>query len=354
MKRPDAVLAHHDEPEDQPCSRRLFRMSTTNRSFTACTGIFAATLFVGVSASQNILNGWSLGAATSELHAIIFAAGSLAGAICQPVSWYAAWCGFKSKQFGRGVIAAVLAIACLSYAVLSSLAFVSTARTDGAAARTKSADLYRLTSDRATAALAELNSINSAPRGNRKTEAKKAERRAELDLLIAGAAEALHGDSRPGPTDPAAASLAAYANAMGWQSSEGQISPWLTAAIVLFFEIGAGLSMIAVSLVTLPPQVQPAHSDELSAEGDEQHSDTEPEPTPPGRPRGRPRNATPDSVIARIRSNGGVVSGNLNAIGRIIGLPAKTSAHRMLRELQAAGRVDVEATTDGTVVRLAS
>lgn len=328
-------------------------MSTINRSFTACTGIFAATLFVGVSASQNILNGWSLGAATSELHAIIFAAGSLAGAICQPVSWYAAWCGFKAKQIGRAVIASLLALTCLAYAVLSSLAFVSTARTDGAAVRTKSADLYRLTSDRATAALAELNSINSAPRGNRKAEAKKAARRQELDLLIAGAAEALHGDSRPGPTDPAAASLAAYANVLGWHATEDQISPWLTAAIVLFFEIGAGLSMIIVSLVTLP-QVKLAHDGEPAPDDVEPHSDTEPEPTPPGRPRGRPRNATPDSVIARIRSNGGAVSGNLNAIGRIIGLPAKTSAHRMLRELQAAGRVDVEATTDGTIVRLAS
>lgn len=313
-----------------------------------------AALFVSVSASQNILNGWSLGVATSEIHAAIFAAGSLAGAICQPVSWYAAWLGLSHKQTGRAIIAAVLGLTCLAYATLSSLAFVSTARSDGAASREKSADLYQLSSERAAAALAELKTINSAPRGNARTEARKTERRAQLDLLIADAERALRADSASGAIDPAASSLAAYASALGVQWSEAQISPWLTAAIVLFFEIGAGLSLIVVSLVAGAAQVKPAPKVETESDAQsDETSDTEPEPSPPGRPRGRPRSATPESVIARIQSNGGAVTGNLNAIGQVIGLPAKTTAHRMLRELQAAGRVNVETTADGTMVRLA-
>ncbi|WP_041300414.1 hypothetical protein [Hyphomicrobium sp. MC1] len=312
-----------------------------------------AALFVSVSASQNILNGWSLGIATSEIHAAIFAAGSLAGAICQPVSWYAAWLGFSRKQTGRAIIAAVLGLTCLAYATLSSLAFVSTARTDGIAGREKSADLYQLSSDRAAAALAELKTINNTPRGNARTEARKAERRSQLDLLIADAEKALRGDSAPGPIDPAASSLASYASALGWRLSEAQISPWLTAAIVLFFEIGAGLSLIVVSLVAGAAQVKLAPKPEVDSDAQpDGASDTEPEPNPPGRPRGRPRSATPESVIARIRSNGGAVSGNLNAIGRVIGLPAKTTTHRVLRELQATGHVNVQTTADGISVRL--
>lgn len=324
-----------------------------NGSPATWLAIFMAALFVSVSASQNILNGWSLGIATSEMHAAIFAAGSLAGAICQPVSWYAAWAGFDRKQAGRAIIAAVLALTCLAYATLSSLAFVSTARSDGAASREKSADLYQLSSDRAAAALAELKNINSAPKGNARTEARKAERRKQLDLLIADAETALRADSAPGAIDPAASSLAAYATTLGWQLSEAQISPWLTAAIVLFFEIGAGLSLIVVSLVASVSATTSAPKAETENDSQpDEASDSEPEPTPPGRPRGRPRSATPDSVIARIRSNGGAVSGNLNAIGQVIGLPAKTTAHRMLRELQAAGRLRIDKSLTGMNVQL--
>lgn len=326
-------------------------MPTFNRSFTACTGIFAATLFVGVSASQNILNGWSLGIATSELHAMIFAAGSLAGAICQPVAWYAAWCGFSRRQIGLGFIATLLALACLLYATLSNLAFVSTARTDAVAVRTKNTDLYGLSHDRAATALAELKTINSAPRGNPKAEAKKAERRAQLDLLIAGAEQTLEGDSAPTSGDPAAASLAAYASALGWSLDAEHISPWLNVAIVLFFEIGAGLSLVVVSIVAAPEPKSSEPGQTIAAAEPEVSND--PEPTPPGKPRGRPRAATPESVISRIRSNGGALTGNLNSIGRIIGLPAKTSAHRILRELEAAGHLNIEATAEGTRIRLA-
>lgn len=331
-------------------------MSIINRSFTACTGIFAAALFVGVSASQNILNGWQLGLATSELHATIFAAGSLAGAICQPVGWYAAWRSFQQGHWGRGVIAAFLASACLLYAALSSLAFVSTARTDGVATRTKSADTYQLANERAAVALSELKALNFAPRGNRREEARKAERRASLELSIADAEKTLHGDSVPTAGDPAAASLAAYASALGWSLSEEQISPWLTIAIVLFFEIGAGLSLIVVKAIAMPEMSVAVVQNSAANSNDsaEDESDVEPDPTPSGRPRGRPRAATPDAVISRIRLNGGALSGNLNSIGRVIGLPAKSSAHRVLRELEAAGRVRIETTSDGTIVRLAS
>lgn len=331
-----------------------------NGSIATLLAIFGAALFVGVSASQNILNGWQLGRPTSELHATIFAVGGLACAIFQPIGWYAAHRAFGRGHNGRGTVAAFLAVACLFYASLSSLAFVSTARTDGTAVRAKAADTYQLANERASIALTELRSINSAPKGNRRTEAQKAERRIQLETVIAGAEETLHGDTAPATGDPAAASLAAYASALGRPLTAEQINPWLTIAIVLFFETGAGLSLIVVRAIAMPDSAallevrKPAANSNDNAGENSIDGDDQPEPTPPGRPRGRPRIATPDSVVSRIRSNGGAVSGNLNSIGRVIGMPAKSSAHRILRELEAAGRLQIETTPDGTIVRLAS
>src|SRR5690606_15576062 len=119
----------------------------------------------------------------------------------------------------------------------------------------------------------------------------------------------------------------------------------------------AGLSLIVVRAVAAPASSAPIEVQKPAANSNDAAADedsNQPEPTPPSRPRGRPRVATPDSVVARIRSNGGAISGNLNSIGRAIGLPAKSSAHRILRELEAAGRLKIETTPDGTRVRLAS
>ena len=195
----------------------------------------AAAIAILTSCAQGILFGAALGAATSPVHSLIFAAGSFAGAVMQPLSWLAAFTALRRWQIGRAVVAFALGTACLSFAVLSSLGFVATSRTDAAAARARSADTYALSKAQADAAILELNSLAKAPRGNRKTEAAKAERRVALEGIVARATGALEGGEATGAADPIAANLSAYAAAVGFQWEPAMLSPWVTAAVVIFF-----------------------------------------------------------------------------------------------------------------------
>ena len=158
-------------------------MSAYNKSPIACIGLHGSRNSHCSFRGQNVSNGYAIGVATSELHAVIFAAGSAAGAVLQPVSFFAAWLAFKRWQIGRAVIALTLGFACLSFAVLSSLGFVSSARTDAKAARLQASDMYQISRAQADAALAELKAT-SAPLSNKKAEAKRIERRTTLEATI--------------------------------------------------------------------------------------------------------------------------------------------------------------------------
>lgn len=305
----------------------------------------AAFVAVSTSAAQSVSNGIALGSATSQAHALIFAAGSLAGAVLQPISWLCLFLACRKRQWGRAVVALFLGVACLIYATLSSLGFVSASRSDATAARSKSADTYALTKAQAEAAVLELNSINKAHRGNRKTEAQRAERRKELQSTIAAATEDLDDHTATGAADPAAASLAAYASAVGLHWTAEQIAPWITAATVLFFEVCSGASLIVVSVLSgatpLPAKRTEEADEQSSAESDEPDSE---------RRKGRRRVVLPEDVMDRIKGAGGNLNGSLASIAEQIGAPSKTTAKRVLNELEAAGRVRYDASADGTSV----
>ena len=68
--------------------------------------------------------------------------------------------------------------------------------------------------------------------------------------------------------------------------------------------------------------------------------------------RGRRRSVLPDDVIDRIRSAGGNLNGSLTSIAQVIGAPSKSTAHRVLGELEAAGALTLKATADGTRVAI--
>lgn len=323
-------------------------MATFNRSPIACTAYLGAAVAIAVSAVQNVLNGYALGAASSQLHALTFAAGSAAGAILQPVSWFAAWLAFKRWQIGRGLIALALGTACLAYATLSSLGFVSVARSDASASRVTQSGTYALNKARAETALSELKAMAGAPFKSKKDEARRAERREALETTIAGAAKALDGETKSSRADPQAASLAAYAVAVGLPLSADQISPWINAASVIFFELCAGVSLIVAHVIATVPQKAPRP---VERELVDEPSEVEPEAVDaePAK-RGRRRNVLPDDVLERIRAAGGKLDGSLTQIGEVIGVPAKASAHRALKDLEAAGSIRLETGANGTRV----
>jgi hypothetical protein len=199
--------------------------------------------------------------------------------------------------------------------------------------------------DQAQAAVLELKSLAKAPRGNRKTEAKRAERRNELERTVTQATEALRGDTATAEADPAAASLAAYASAVGLHWTAEQIAPWITAATVLFFEICSGASFIVVSVLATEALAKRTQSAE------EQLIDETDEPDA-GKRKGRRRVVLPEDVMDRIKGNGGSLNGSLSSIAEQIGAPSKTTAKRVLGELEAAGKIRYDASADGTSVAL--
>lgn len=281
------------------------------------------------------------------MHAAIFGAGALAGAALQPVSWACAFAACRQRQWGRALVAFALGFACLVYATLSSLGFVSTSRTDATAARSKSADTYALTKAEAEAAVVELKTLAAAPHSTKKVDAHRSERRTQLERIVAKAQSALRADSTTGQADPAAASLAAYAAALGLNWTAEQIAPWITAVTVLFFEVCSSASLIVVSvLAAVPaPVAKPAAAapDELPTEAESDQS------VATAKKRGRRRAITKDDLLNRLRSAGGNWRGNLASLSEVVGVP-KSTLHRHLSELETGGHVLLNTDREGTSI----
>jgi hypothetical protein len=289
-----------------------------------------AALFIGVSAAQNISHGYSLGLARSEMAALIFAAGSLAGALMAPISFLAAWNAFRNWRIGSGLVALTLGCVCVIYAVISSLGFVGTARDTAAASRNANADAYKIAKASAEAATAELKTLADAPRGNRKAEDKRIERRRELDKKLADGLTIMSEHAGTGAADPVAEAIASYAGALGREIDADKLSPWLTLLAVVFFEVGAAASLIVVAAL---PDIGVAQKLAVS------------------NARGRKRAAPLEDVMAALKDAGGRLEGSMDQLGARLGL-SKSSAHRALHALSGAGLVSVATSAAGTLVQL--
>ncbi|HRQ25649.1 helix-turn-helix domain-containing protein [Hyphomicrobium sp.] len=299
--------------------------------FARALGCFGAALFIGVSAATNVSHGYSLGLARSELAAVVFAAGSLAGAIMAPVSFLAARNAFRNWRFGTGLVAFVLGCCCLIYASTSSLGFVGTTRDTATATRAADADAYQIAKASAEAAAEELKTLAAAPRGNRKTEERRADRRSELETTLRDAQTVMSVRAGTIAADPVAEALASYAGAAGWEVDAAKLSPWLVLLAVLFFEVGAAASLIVVSAL-----VSPASPEQSAA---------------PAKAKGRKRSTPLEDVMARLRGVGGRIEGSYVELAAKLGL-SKSAAHRALHALAGMGAVSLATSAAGTLVQL--
>jgi uncharacterized membrane protein len=324
-------------------------------SWSRRLGYFAATIFIVASASQNALHGWQLGLRTSEITATIFAAASVAGAIMAPIALAASFSAFRRCQLVRGVVALALAAMCFAYATVSSLGFVSGARDVAAATRGAEADTYAIARDKAKAANAELKTLAEAPRGTRKIEKERAERKAKLEDDRADAERVMSEGATATVADPTAAAIASYAGALGYDLEPTKLSPWLSLFAVVFFEAGAAFSLIVVGAPTrAAAKAEPAKAAEAKS----------PEPVaapamaaaPEARladnkkTAGRKRSRALDDVLAKIEGAGGKLEGTLDELGERLGL-SKSSAHRALHALAGAGMISLATSAAGTLIQ---
>lgn len=331
-------------------------MSPFNSLLGRCIAPIAAALFIGVSASQNMLHGYEVGAARSQLGAWIFAAGSLAGALMQPVAFLSALQAFRNWQFAKGLIALALGLACFSYATISSLGFTATSRGDMAAQRAAAADAYRIEKLKVDAATSELATLAAAPLASRKLELKRAERRTELEQAIAASQKALQSEPGPMAADPQAEALAAYGAALGLRITAAAIQPWLSLLAVVFFELGAAASLIVVVAANAQPSASASNAsvtETLTTTRPALGETSAPVALSESKRRGRRRGVALGDVVTRIEANGGTLDGSLSGIAKLIGAPSRAAAHRALNALACAGLVKIAATAAGTSVTLA-
>lgn len=316
----------------------------SNGSLSRCLGYCAAAIFIAASASQNALHGWQLGLRTSEITATIFAAASVAGAIMAPIALAATFRAFRNWQLVRGLVALALAAMCFSYAVVSSLGFVSGARDVSAARMGSQVDSYAIARDKATTANAELKAMADLPRGTRKVEKERAERRAQLEKDRADAERVMSAGATATVADPTAASIASYAAALGYEIEPAKLSPWLALLSVVFFELGAAASLIVVGALPSPAREE---KPKAAVEATEEMS---PEPVADKKTAGRKRSRALNDVLAKIDGAGGKLEGTLDELGERLGL-SKSSAHRALHALAGIGAVSLATSAAGTLVQ---
>ncbi|WP_158412809.1 helix-turn-helix domain-containing protein [Hyphomicrobium nitrativorans] len=276
-----------------------------------------------------------------------------------PIALAAAFNAFGRWQFVRGLVALALAACCFAYATVSSLGFVSGARDVAAATRGAEADAYAIARDKAKVANVELATLAAAPRGNRKTEAARAERKAKLEADRADAERVMAAGATATVADPTAASMASYAAALGYEVEPAKLSPWLVLLSVIFFELGAAASLIVVG--ALPgaaakaepaksaPAVEPKPVPEVAAAP--AMADAPEAPQDDRKTVGRKRSRALDDVLAKIKSAGGQLEGPLDELGERLGL-SKSSAHRALHALAGLGAVNLATSAAGTLVQL--
>jgi hypothetical protein len=195
-------------------------------------------------------------------------------------------------------------------------------------------------------------------RAEQRDKAKAAMDKAADELATTGPAKVANSD---------AVALASYLQGLGLNIDADRANKLLVLLAVLVIECGGGLAL-AVGMALSEgvrsgqmerPIVQSEHSlSERSTEDPNAGSD---------RPRGnnttidelarslalneRPVRSSHNRVLDALRAKGGVLFGSQGALGAAFGW-SKTRLHEVLHELQAAGRVRLSVSRQGTAVRL--
>jgi hypothetical protein len=327
---------------------------------TACAlAAIAACLLVFSAAAQNVGYAYALGLATSPMAAYMLAAASAGASILGPCAWVAV--SERGVSFGTRCIALVMAVGCLAYASTCSLGYVHGARAGAISEHLSASEAQEEARALRRAAIAELGTLKGQ-------SPDVLERRSELTALLSSKADAAAARTTAG--DAQAKAVAFLVRAAGYQVSDGGVGTWLSVGTVAFLELMAALSFTVVSALrpraseappaAVPPQAPtvatkpetPATSEKIGPARDDKD-----DAPPPAAPRSRGRAGRPAAVgatqaVERLRKAGGSVNGSIAEVGRVLGAKSKSTAHRLLHRLAAAGAVRLAPTAHGVSVAL--
>jgi hypothetical protein len=162
-----------------------------------------------------------------------------------------------------------------------------------------------------------------------------------------------------------AKALTRYLGALGLEVGPDRLNDLLVLLAVIMVEIGGGLSL-AVGMVLSDGS---GRADRAIVQGERSLSEhrTDPPNASPERrgrntsdgngldrspaPNDRPERSAHERVLSALRAKDGVLFGSQVALGAVFGW-SKTRLHEVLHELEAAGRVRLSVSRQGTAVRL--
>jgi hypothetical protein len=356
----------------------------------------AAALFSGASGITNLLYGIAKGSDFGS--SLVWATVSIAVSIVFALSWPAVLISADRKQWSRAAMAVIALLLTGTYSVSAALGSAMGGRANAAIEekdttdkRTKAQTAYNvataeLASLKPSRPVAEIEAVVEAAkpicrivvatgyRGESCTkpaaltaELGRAKRRVELEQKIeqSTADLAKTGPARVANAD--AVALSTYLQAIGLGVDAERVNKLLVLLATVVVECGSGLAL-AVGLA-LSDAGRSGQSDTATIQGERslteqatEGANANPERAPgntnstnglarPPTPNDRPTGSAHDRVLSALRSKNGVLFGSQVALGAAFGW-SKTRLHEVLHELEAAGRVRLSVSRQGTAVRL--
>jgi len=318
----------------------------------------AAGALVACAAWQSAGYAYILGVARSETTAYVFAAGAVAAAVLAPIALTVAFS--ERRRFLARLASLFLGVWCLAFGVVGSLGYVSTAREASNSERLAVLEARQQAKARHDAASAELAQLSAG-----KSTQWRAARAKELQGVMAEANKAMKVERAVTVTDPQAQAISHYLAAAGWTAGPENVSMWLSAFMVTFYEVAGAFALVVARATgqqqrlqqeTPPPAavVEASKGKADAGDGDGGDDDVMPPPPPQKGKAGPGRRPTvlAAEAVERLRSRGGQANGNVKGIGKLLGTKSKTTAHRLLHQLAGAGLIKLQTTPAGCSVSL--
>lgn len=402
----------HESTTASSCLSRLFQRLRINRlspesssNFSPSTRLIAqisATGLVLASAGFGAVYAWTTGSQHGMVLGGLMVLMAVALELAKPLSAAGALTALRSFRLGRGAALGMLAAVAVAFSLTSELSLMATTRGDGVASRqavinaTSKAEteanraneayerakveLSAIPYSRPPAELqAEIDGLLLTPGADGcaaingkvtkevcpkvallKTEKARADRRAELEKIIAKplpiTASTTHDKKDAvGTADPAASALSAYLEIFGIAVAPAVLSEWLVLVGVLALEVGSTMAGVLAQSFGGPsktarpesveaPMVQPpAPAPKVQVVHPAKTGDTEEVD--------QAREKVKAALVQQLKAHGGSVSSGERGLAKRLGANRSTMK-RAINGLVLAGVIAAEATRNGTVLRL--
>lgn len=324
--------------------------------------LVSASALVIASSGLGAIYAWTTGTQHGLALACLLVLMAVSLELAKPLAIRGAFIAFRQWRFVSGLALLAIGIVAVAYSLTSELSLMSTARGDLAAERTKATRAQQeLDKIGITRPAAEINAELSAVLQEDKrlalngcdgwlasvrlrtlcvervaplrAELAKAERREHLESELR--------DKSVGKSDPGAASLATYLGALGIPVAVDVVAQWLNLVPVLALEVGSALAGFMVhtrgAITTIESQTIKA---------------TRPPKTRHPRAQASPRTTAADAIVSQLHAHGGSLQSTERGLAQLIGAERST-VRRAIHGLAAGGLVALEATKEGTILRLA-